>query len=230
MTTTGDLSEARQPRRRRAPQKRSILKRARIVDTAMQHFAQRGYEGARVEDMAHELQIAKGSIFQHFKTKEGLFLEVYKKSVRDLGRFLDVPAEVRAGGFLAIVRYWLDWTSRLIQRDWIPFRVMQIGFYGTDLSVKRDITRYLREEDPAGVAEFIRYGIERGEVREDIDPELLGFMVCWLTDRFADAMVSEELDPGLFGDGRERPARVAAAIEQFTRMIQDAVRPKRQGT
>jgi AcrR family transcriptional regulator len=227
MTTTGELSEAREPRRRRAPQKRSILKRARIIDTAIQHFAQRGYEGARVEDMARELKIAKGSVFQHFKTKEGLFLEVYKKAVRDLGRFLDVPAEVRAGGFYAIVRYWLDWTSRLIQRDWIPFRVMQIGFYGTDISVKRDITRFLRDEDPAGVADFVRFGIERGEVRRDIDADLLGFMVASLIDRFADAVVSEELDPGLFGDGRDRPARVAAAIEQFTRMIQDAVSPKR---
>jgi AcrR family transcriptional regulator len=227
MTTTGDLTGATEPRRRRAPQKRSILKRARIIDTAMQHFAQRGYEGARVEDMARELKIAKGSIFQHFKTKEGLFLEVYKKAVRDLGKFLDVPAEVRAGGFFAIVRYWLDWTSRLIQRDWIPFRVMQIGFYGTDLGVKREITRYLHSEDPSGVGEFMRFGIERGEVRRDIDSELLGFMLYSLIDRFADAVVSEELDPGLFGDGRDRPARVAAAIEQFTRMIQDLVAPKR---
>jgi AcrR family transcriptional regulator len=61
---------------------RSEGKRTRIVDAAMRHFAEQGYDAARVGDLAATLGIAKGSIFQHFGSKDGLFLEVYKKATR----------------------------------------------------------------------------------------------------------------------------------------------------
>ena len=41
-----------------APRPRSEAKRARIIDTAMRHFAEQGYEAARVGDIAAELGIA----------------------------------------------------------------------------------------------------------------------------------------------------------------------------
>ena len=52
---------------------RSENKRSKIIDVAMKHFAEQGYHAARVGDMATELGIAKGSIFQHFGSKDGLF-------------------------------------------------------------------------------------------------------------------------------------------------------------
>jgi AcrR family transcriptional regulator len=55
-------------------ERRSEAKRDRIVQAAMRHFAEHGYQGARVEDIAAELGIAKGSVFQHFGSKAGLFL------------------------------------------------------------------------------------------------------------------------------------------------------------
>src|SRR5580765_1711639 len=83
---------------------RSENKRSKIIDVAMRHFAEQGYHAARVGDMAPELGIAKGSIFQHFGSKDGLFFEVYKKAVRAFPRYLDVPAELLEQGFFAIVR------------------------------------------------------------------------------------------------------------------------------
>jgi AcrR family transcriptional regulator len=57
----------------------------------MKHFAEHGYQGARIEDMAADLGIAKGSIFQHFGSKAGLFLETYKRAVASLPGWLDAP-------------------------------------------------------------------------------------------------------------------------------------------
>src|SRR5579864_5093938 len=79
---------------------RSEAKRARIVEAAMSHFAERGFHAARVGDIAAELGIAKGSVFQHFKSKDGLFFEVYKKAVRSFPAYLDAPPDVRDRGFL----------------------------------------------------------------------------------------------------------------------------------
>lgn len=63
---------------------RSAAKRDRIVDAALRHFAEHGYQGARMGDVAAELGIAKGSVFQHFGSKAGLFLATYKRAVSSL--------------------------------------------------------------------------------------------------------------------------------------------------
>lgn len=84
---------------------RSQLKRSLILDAAMRHFADHGYEAARVGDMANQLGIAKGSVFQHFGSKDGLFFEAYKTALRSLPPYLDVPAAVKDAGFFAVVRY-----------------------------------------------------------------------------------------------------------------------------
>src|SRR5437868_15039839 len=118
------------------PRTRSEGKRALIVDAAMRHFAQHGYNAARVGDIASELGIAKGSIFQHFGSKDGLFFEVYKKAVRSLPAYLEAPGKVRESGFFAVLRYWLVSTEHLMHEDWVPYRLSLLGNYGTDFTLK----------------------------------------------------------------------------------------------
>src|ERR1700739_2574099 len=112
-----------------APRPRQEAKRARIIEAAMRHFAEQGYHAARVGDIALQLGIAKGSIFQHFGSKDGLFFEVYKRAVRSFAKYLDAPAEIRAGGFFEVLRYWLVSTEHLVHEDWIPYRISLLGNY-----------------------------------------------------------------------------------------------------
>jgi TetR/AcrR family transcriptional regulator len=212
------------PRYRPAAERpRSETKRAKIIDLAMRHFAEHGYHVARVGDMASELGIAKGSIFQHFGSKDGLFFEVYKKAVRSFPRYLDAPVEVRERGFFEVVRYWLERTEHLIREDWIPYRVSLLGNYGTDLSLKREINRFLLAEDPYGTVPFVRFGMERGELRANLDQEMTVSILDWTMERFQDALVTEELDPGLFrrqgGVAEKKETRIAQFLDILQRAI-----------
>ncbi len=96
---------------------RSEAKRARIIEAATQHFAEHGYHAARVGDIAVTLGIAKGSIFQHFGSKDGLFFEVYKRAVRSFPKYLDAPAQIRQAGFFEVLLYWLVSTEHLLRED-----------------------------------------------------------------------------------------------------------------
>jgi len=93
----------------------------------MQHFAENGYHTARVGDIAATLGIAKGSIFQHFGSKDGLFFEVYKRAVCSFSKYLDAPAEVRAAGFFEVLYYWLLRTEDQLREAWIPYRISRLG-------------------------------------------------------------------------------------------------------
>jgi len=202
---------------------RSEAKRTRILETAMRHFAERGYHAARIEDIASELSIAKGSVFQHFGSKEGLFLAAYQKAVASFSAYLDAPPAVTAKGFFETLRYWLERTDRLVRENWVPYRVALLGNYGTDLRLRQEINRFLRDRDPYGIAAFVRMGVERGEVRDDIDEEMIVSIIEWTVERFQDALLTEELDPGLFSRQGNRAEKTAARIQQFLELLESAI-------
>jgi TetR/AcrR family transcriptional regulator len=202
---------------------RSDAKRSRIIDTAMQHFAEHGYHAARVGDIADTLGIAKGSVFQHFGSKDGLFFEVYKRAVRSFSKYLDAPADVRAAGFFDVLYYWLVRTEHLLREDWIPYRISLLGNYGTDMVLKREINRFLTTEDPYGTVAFVRFGVDRGELRKDMDIEMIVSILDWTMERFQDALLTAELDPGLFRKQGEMPEKKEARIRQFLALLQRAI-------
>src|SRR5437764_5490034 len=202
---------------------RSQAKRRSIVEAATRHFAEHGYEDARVADISLALGIAKGSIFQHFGSKDALFLEVYKRAVRSFSKYLDVPPEVREAGFFEILRYWLVRTEHMVHEDWIPYRVYLLGNYGTDLALRRQINRFLISEDPYGRAAFVQYGLQRGELRKDLDPEMIVSIIDWMVERFQDALLTEELDPGLFRRSGDMSKKKEARINQFLDILRRAI-------
>jgi len=206
-----------------APRPRSEGKRAMIIDAAMRHFAEQGYQAARVGDIAALLGIAKGSIFQHFGSKDGLFFEVYKKAVRSFPQYLDAPAEVRERGFFEVLRYWLVCTEHLVREDWIPYRVSLLGNYGSNLTLKREINRFLMTEDPYGTVAFVRFGVQRGDLRPDLDQEMTVSIIDWTVERFQDALLTEELDPGLFRKQGDPAEKKDTRIAQFVELLRRAI-------
>src|SRR5207245_9125970 len=210
-------------RRPTLPRPGSEAKRARIIEAAMYHFDEEGYHSSRVGDIAAQLGIAKGSIFQHFGSKDGLFFEVYKKAVRSLPAYLEAPGKGRESGFFAVLRYWLVSTEHLLHEDWVPYRVSMVGNYGTDLTLKREINRFLMTEDPYGTVPFVRFGLQRGELRKDMDVEMIVSILDWMMERFQDALLTEELDPGLFRKQGELPEKKEARINQLLDVLRRAI-------
>ncbi|OLC94758.1 MAG: hypothetical protein AUH86_13840 [Acidobacteria bacterium 13_1_40CM_4_58_4] len=158
-----------------------------------------------------------------------LFLEAYKKAVWSFSAYLDVPAEVRERGFFDVLRYWLVRTEHMVREDWIPYRVYLLGNYGTDLTLKREINRFLIAEDPYGRVAFVRFGLERGELRKDLDVEVIVSIIDWMVERFQDALLVEELDPGLFRRQGDPQGRKEARIGQFLDVLKRAIGAERRG-
>jgi AcrR family transcriptional regulator len=223
---TGIASNRQRPphyQRNVPPRPRSEAKRARIIEAAMLHFAKHGYHAARVGDIADGLGIAKGSVFQHFGSKDGLFFEVYKRAVRTFSKYLDAPADVQRNGFFEILKYWLAGTEHMLREDVVPYRIALLGNYGTDLVLKKEINRFLLTEDPYGTVALVRFGLERGELRSDIEGDMIVSIIDWMMERFQDALLTAELDPGLFRKQGELPEKKEARIQQFLDVLRRAV-------
>jgi AcrR family transcriptional regulator len=194
-----------------------------IVDVAMRHFAAHGFRGTRVEDIASEVGVAKGTVFLHFGSKEGLFLAAYERAVSVLPGWLDAPEEIVARGFWAVLDYWLERTEEVLSEQWVPNRVAMIGRYDTGLGLRRPISRFMRSEDPYGTLEFVEFGVGRGDIRGDVDVEMIASMLDWFAERFQDALGSEELDTGLVHRKPFLPERREARMREFTDLLRSGI-------
>ena len=189
----------------------------------MRHFAERGYRGTRVEDVATEVGVAKGTVFLDFGSKEGLFLEAFKRAVSQLPAWLDAPADVVEQGFWAVLDWWLQRAEDLVASDPVPNRVALIARYDTGLDIRRPVDRFMRSEDPYGTLEFVEFGVRRDEIRDDVDAEMIASTLDWMAERFQDALVSEDLDPGLI---HRRPERRPMRIKEFVELLRGGLAPQ----
>jgi AcrR family transcriptional regulator len=58
--------------------KKAALTRQRIIDTALQLFATKGYEGTTMRDIAAAAECSLGLTYRYFASKEDLVLELYR--------------------------------------------------------------------------------------------------------------------------------------------------------
>jgi AcrR family transcriptional regulator len=92
--------------------------RETILRVAGELFAAKGYRDTSVADIAAAAVATKGAVFHHFRTKDILFVEIWRQLQ------LDMDADARAAAlaaldpadpfkaFLAGCRVYLDWASR----------------------------------------------------------------------------------------------------------------------
>src|SRR5215471_6111925 len=69
------------PRPHRGPRLAASARRDQLVDVGRRVFAQRGYEGTSVEEIAERAGITKPIVYEHFGGKEGLYAVVVDREV-----------------------------------------------------------------------------------------------------------------------------------------------------
>lgn len=70
----------------RAPRARmtGTQRRAQLIGVARAIFAERGYDGTSIEEIAQRAQVSKPVVYEHFGGKEGLYAVVVDREMEDL--------------------------------------------------------------------------------------------------------------------------------------------------
>jgi AcrR family transcriptional regulator len=105
MTSTIEIERKRIP----APERRASVLRA-----AATLFAERGYSGTRLDDVAAAAGVTKPIVYRHFDSKKALYLALLAKHEADLPTFLAAVEDGLAGLseqelVRAVLVHWLDY-------------------------------------------------------------------------------------------------------------------------
>ncbi|HEX2774792.1 MAG TPA: TetR family transcriptional regulator [Micromonosporaceae bacterium] len=83
--------------------------RARILATALDLFAERGYQHTSLREIAERLRLTKAAILYHYPTKEHLLAALAEPLLADLEAVLDRAERLPAGrARWAVVEGWVD--------------------------------------------------------------------------------------------------------------------------
>jgi len=150
-----------------------MTKKDAIVEAATRLFAAKGFNETSTAEVAREAGVAQGTLFYHFKTKEGIMLEAFHSMMETyLAGLEQAAAKAPTGlaGVEAILRYHFLFTEKNSQRFLVVLRDFPFFFANSDPATREQVRgRILRS---VGI---LRSALERGRgdgsIRAEVEAE-----------------------------------------------------------
>jgi len=156
--------------------------RKAIIEASMRLFAQRGYHGTSVAQIAEATNLTKGALYWYFKGKEDLFITVLER-IRDNWQEKIMSRVESSHGAAERLEHLFDATSEMVAATENPYSMhlflvsagaqQELGEF--EKAIKSAYRGYVKT-----LADTLRAGQEDGEIRRDIDAEsaAIGIIGC----------------------------------------------------
>lgn len=191
-------------------------KQRRVLDEAQREFAERGYHRASINRIVERLDIAKGSLFQYFGSKEGLFAHLFRRAVDDIKAPLRAIRDARGDeAFPERLKRVFAASSAFAAAHPFLWGIYRRMLAQEDFPLRATLLSEVRAEALTFFRELLEAGQAQGEVRVDLDPATAAFLIEACLDRALNAQDSPLLDAGLglSSDPHTREARLEAIAE-----------------
>ena len=185
-------------------------RRSRILDAAVEHFAQWGFHASSLARIAKDVGITQGGLLHHFRSKEDLLLSVLGQSEQhDMERLFNVTPESYAAYLETVVALIEENTRR-------PGIVRMYNvLVGESGNIGHPAHQYFKERYARVLqhtVDLLEEAVRRGELRADIDCRAVGQEHIAVMDGL---QIQWALDP----ESMDMPARVRAFLgRQYAEM------------
>jgi AcrR family transcriptional regulator len=188
--------------------------RIELIAAAESVFSARGLDGARVEDITGRAGCSKGAFYQHFDSKEQLFLQI----VETLIARLQLTIERR------VVRASDHWTIDDLRQRWLERDVAVLEFVWQNREIVRLILEGGKSASSAHlmdafagrvrtvIAEFLEWGRAVGLCRVDLDVPITSLLVAGAYDRLARELVRLAERPDLVAWAQQNQSFILSGI------------------
>ena len=173
-------------------------KREAIILTVLEEFSENGYRKTSINTIVGRLGIAKGSIFQYFKDKEGLFLFIFNLSLEKVKDHLrTVRDQTRDQDLFVRLEKTLQAGVDFIQTHPLVYRLYLRVMFESHIPCRQEILASIRGYSHDFLKALVMTAHARGELRDDIQPDVAAFILDAVLDRYLQALSINHLDAGL---------------------------------
>lgn len=204
----------------KTPARDSDATKARIIAAARKEFAELGFGGARVDEIAAKANANKRMIYHYYGSKEALFqivIETEYERIRSAERTLELDHLPADKALRELVRF--TWNYYLDNPEFLTLVNSENLHKARHLRKSQTVTQ-TGEELVSMVEKLLRRGQQEGVFRDGIDPVQLNITIAalgyyYLTNRHTGSI--------LFGmdfmDQSALDARVEFNVETIDRLV-----------
>lgn len=165
--TTPPIAKSKRKRVSRRETKKRELREA-IYETSMALFLQKGFDNVTVEDITHQIEIAKGTFFNYFPNKESILLYFMRRHLEEVKD--QIPGVIKEAKttqqklhcLFSILAKMVVTNEPLVK--WVLLESLRLRVYKKE---KKEVSGKILQN----VVEIIRQGQESGEIKKNMNPE-----------------------------------------------------------
>lgn len=170
-------------------------KQKSIIEASVKEFADNGFKNASVNKIVENAGISKGSLFNYFKSKNLLFNHIYQIALWEVKSYLlKVRDESENDDFFTrfskIINAGIVFINNHPRLARIYFRLLN----SDDSPHGKKIIQNLHSEAIRYLTQFVEMGIERNELRIELDPSTVAFLMESILNRILQVYYLEIFD------------------------------------
>ena len=154
--------------------------RQRVIERSAPVFNQRGYWGASLRDLMDATGLEKGGIYNHFRSKDELAAAAFDHNVDQMRHRIAAALDGHRHAvdrLLAINDAYRDFAVDPPFPGGCPILNAAIDSDDTHPELRTKVQHAMRELREDTVARIVQRGVERGELRNQIDPDAVATIV-----------------------------------------------------
>ncbi len=173
-------------------------KREVIFTTAMTEFSKKGYQGASINTIVQSAGIAKGSIYQYFGDKKGLFLYIFSSAMELVKNNLrDVRETTKTEPLFTRLEKTLTAGVLFIKENPVVYRLYIKILAESSMPFRDEILSSLRQYSFEYIYSLLEDAKLKNELKQTTNLTTAGFIIDAVMDKFLISRAIENNDTGL---------------------------------
>ena len=151
-----------------------VLKEKRrqdILNSAMEIFGEKGFHKGTIEDIAHNANIGKGTVYEYFDSKQEIFEQMILETLRGYtgeAKLVVDKENTTKGKLRALLTFNIEFVekkSAIIEKAFFGFENISKDFIPSIMKLHDKIFIFIQD--------LVEEGIRKGEINNSYDPKVI---------------------------------------------------------
>lgn len=165
-------------------------KRERILNAAINEFAQKGFKNASTNEIVKEAGISKGLIFHYFKNKKQLYLFLYDYLMEVLEKEYFQALWLDEKDFLEKMRLASLTKLELFRKYPLIFKFFLTAYSETDIEVREEVAGRNQKLTEVHLPR-VYSNIDLSNIRDGVDHQKAISLIIWALEGYANSKIPE---------------------------------------